>query len=127
MNFNFEESPLLKLSPAEAHELTWLEPLLISSEKPLLCFKSARDGVCFSSKRLLLYNSKGLSGKSTSVATIPYESITSYVMSGGGLVDTDIELTLYVREAGKCTLSIVRDFSDTLIHQLLSRALLSSN
>jgi hypothetical protein len=53
-------------------------PILLADEKVELAFKSGRDTVCFTDKRLLMVDVKGLVGKKVEFLTILYSSIHGF-------------------------------------------------
>ena len=76
-------------------------PILLGDEKVELAFKSGRDSKCFTNRRVLLVDVKGLTGKKIEFLTIPYSSIHAfYVTTAGALIDRDTELRLYTNMTG---------------------------
>lgn len=77
-------------------------PILLDDEKVEIAFKSGRDTKCFTSRRVLFVDVKGLVGKKIEFLSIPYSSIHAYhVQTAGALLDRDTELRLYTRMTGE--------------------------
>jgi hypothetical protein len=71
-------------------------PVLLADEKVEIAFKSGRDTTCFTDKRILKVDVKGLVGKKIEFMTILYDSIHGFsVQTAGALLDRDTELRLY--------------------------------
>lgn len=82
-----------------------IAPLLIGSEKCLLTFKSLRDCVAFTNKRIIAVNVQGVTGKKKDFTSIPYSKITTFSVETAGVNDADTELDLYISGLGKFKIS----------------------
>lgn len=71
-------------------------PILLKDEKVEIAFKSGRDTKCFTNKRILFVDVKGLTGKKIEFLTVMYNSIHGFsVQTAGALIDRDTELVMY--------------------------------
>jgi hypothetical protein len=71
-------------------------PILQGRETVELAFKSTRDMVVFTQKRILIVDPKGVRGKRTEYISIPYKSIVGFaVETANGVGDRDTELGLW--------------------------------
>lgn len=68
--------------------------LLVPGETVEAAFKTIRDQVIFTSKRIFVINVQGITGKKTSYFSYPYSKIQYYGIETAGLVDIDSELLL---------------------------------
>ena len=76
-------------------------PILLEDEKVELAFKSGRDTKCFTNRRVLFVDVKGLVGKKVEFLTLPYSSIHAYyVQTAGGLLGRDTELRIFTNMFG---------------------------
>ena len=66
--------------------------LLIPNEEVLAAFKTVRDQVVFTTKRIFVINVQGLTGKKISFFSYPYSKIQYYGIETAGLLDIDSEL-----------------------------------
>lgn len=73
-----------------------LEPILANEEELVLAYKLIRDMFVFTSKRLILIDKQGVTGKKVSYQSIPYKAITHFEVETAGRFDMDAELKLYI-------------------------------
>ena len=64
----FEEVPI----PQDVNQL------LVQGEQPYAAYKTFRDSAIFTSKRLIVRDSQGLTGKKVEIYSIPYSSINMW-------------------------------------------------
>ncbi len=70
------------------------KPILASNESIQLAYKVVRDMYIFTSKRLLLVDKQGLTGKKVDYHSIPYKSISHFAVETAGHFDMDAELKI---------------------------------
>jgi len=76
-------------------------PILCGDEVVQIAFKSGRDTKCFTNRRILMVDVKGVFGKKIEFLSIPYGSIHGFsVQTAGALIDRDTELKLYTNMVG---------------------------
>ena len=73
-----------------------LDQILIEKEIIHLAYKVVRDFMVFTSKRLILVDKQGLTGKKIEYHSIPYKSITHYSVESGGTFDRDADLKIWI-------------------------------
>ena len=78
-----------------------LPDLLIDGESVIGIYKSVRDGVVFTNKRIIAINIQGVTGKKQDYTSIPYSKISVYSLETSGVFDLDAELQLYISGVGK--------------------------
>ena len=78
-----------------------LTDILIPNEVIVGSYKSVRDGVVFTNKRIITINIQGMSGKKKDFTSIPYNKITTYSVETSGAFDLDAELEIYISAVGK--------------------------
>ena len=66
--------------------------LLVSGEQLIAAFKTIRDQVLFTNKRIFVINVQGITGKKTSYFSYPYSKIQYYGIETAGFLDIDSEL-----------------------------------
>ena len=74
---------------------------LIDGEDIIGSYKSVRDGVVFTNKRIIAINVQGLTGKKQDYTSIPYSKISTFSLETAGVFDLDSELELYMSGVGK--------------------------
>jgi Bacterial PH domain len=86
-------------------------PILLGDEKVELAFKSGRDTTCFTSRRMLIVDVKGMFGKKIEFVTVLYSSIHGFgVRTAGSFFDRDAELKIYTNMVGEDLYEISQDF-----------------
>lgn len=74
-----------------------LSEVLIQGERVEHAYKLVRDLIVFTSKRLLLIDKQGMSGKKVEYHSIPYSSILHFsIETAGSMMDMDSELKIYI-------------------------------
>lgn len=74
--------------------------LLFEGEKVIDAYKSMRDGVVFTNKRMIVINVQGITGKKTDFTSIPYSKINVFSIETAGTFDLDSELDLFISGMG---------------------------
>ena len=74
---------------------------LITGEHVIGSYKSVRDGVVFTNKRIIAINVQGVTGKKKDFTSIPYSKISTYSLETSGVFDLDCELQIYISGLGK--------------------------
>ena len=70
--------------------------LLIDDEHIEVGFNVFRDIFIFTSKRLIVVDVQGMTGRKTEYLTIPYSKITKYSIETAGHFDLDAELKIWI-------------------------------
>ena len=71
-------------------------PILAEGEQVEKAFRLIRDMFVFTNKRLILVDRQGMSGKKTEYHSIPYKSITHFLVETAGTFDRDSELKIWI-------------------------------
>ncbi|MFI2812883.1 PH domain-containing protein [Microbulbifer sp. YPW16] len=97
---DFENKTIFKLKQKHSYAEKVSE-LLMDGEEVLDAFKSMRDGVVFTSKRIIAVNIQGITGSKRSFTSLPYKNIVAFSIETSGTLDIDSELELYFSEVGR--------------------------
>lgn len=73
-----------------------LAPILAGSESVVAAYKLVRDLIVFTSSRMMFIDKQGLTGSKVAYHSIPYKSITQFVVETAGHFDADAELKVWV-------------------------------
>ncbi len=73
-----------------------LQPLLTSGETVVQAYAVFRDTFAFTTRRLIIVDKQGVTGKKVEYHSIPYRSIVHFKIETAGSFDADSELTLYL-------------------------------
>lgn len=98
IDFNNKGFFKMKTDPAYADKVS---QLLLPNEKILGAYKSFRDGVVFTDKRIIAVNVQGLTGSKKDFTSLPYKNIVAYSVETSGTLDLDSELEIYFSALGK--------------------------
>ncbi len=88
----------LKQDPEYAEKVS---ELLLDGEDVIDSYKSMRDGVVFTNKRLIAVNVQGITGSKKDFTSLPYKNIVAYSVETSGTFDLDAELEIYFSALGK--------------------------
>ncbi|MGQ8365154.1 PH domain-containing protein [Glaciecola sp. 1036] len=77
-----------------------LAEVLASNENVMHAYKLIRDMLVFTNKRVIFIDKQGMTGKKVSYLSIPYKSITQFIVETAGTFDTDSELKIWVSGQG---------------------------
>ena len=97
---DFDNKPVFKLKQDEEFAEK-VEELLLEDESVIDAFKTMRDGVVFTSKRIIVVNVQGLTGSKKDFTSLPYSKVIAYSIETSGTFDLDSELELYFSTLGK--------------------------
>ena len=90
--------------------------ILIEDEEIHRAYKLIGDLVVFTSKRLILVNKQGLTGKKQEFQSIPYKNINRFSKETAGHFDLDAELRIWVKGQEE---PMVKEFKkDKNIHEV---------
>jgi len=98
--------------------------LLIEGERIVGAYKSMRDGVVFTDRRLIAVNVQGLTGSKVDYTTLPYSNVVAFSVETSGTFDIDSELELYFSALGRVRFEFTGKTNVVEIAKLISAACL---
>lgn len=99
---DFTNGSFVKLSQIRLEDgYKMVQPLLISNEQILSAYRSMRDTVIFTDKRVISINVQGVTGKKKDFTSLPYSKISAFSVETSGVFDLDSELELWFSGLGK--------------------------
>jgi len=100
------------------------EKLLQPDERIVFAFKSlggsGRDHYMLTTKRLLIKDKMGVTGKQIGYKTVPYTSVRAFSFETCGSFDTDSEMKVYARGIGTVSVDFNKNVDVLAIHRFLS-------
>lgn len=96
---NFNQDSIIKLTPltdlSKIKELVY--GMLLPNETIMLAFKTLRDQLVFTDKRIITINVRGVTGMKKLYVSMPYKNIQYFGLQTPGFAEIlhDAELTLY--------------------------------
>lgn len=120
-----ETSPILSWTlisecpiPADVQEL------LIPGEQAVAAYKTLRDSAIFTTKRLIVRDAQGLTGKKVEIYSLPYSSINMWSSeNGSGIFDFNSELELWTR-AGHIKVSLSKDLDIRRLDKIIAQCVM---
>lgn len=123
---DFENSSIFKLKPIENEKaLEAFSKFLIEGEEIFATFKTIRDQVVFTNKRVISANVQGIMGSKVDYTSIPFSKVQTFSIESSGTLDMDCEIQLYISAVGTVTFEINGGFDIVSFNRLLSTYVLS--
>lgn len=118
---DFNNAAFLKLRPVGNNVYAgMLTPMLIPGEEIIRSFQSIRDGVVFTTRRIIAINVQGITGKKKDFTSLPYSKVQTFSVETAGTLDLDSELTLWFSGLGKVKLEFTAGADVAAICRLIS-------
>ncbi len=122
---DFQNAAFLKLRPVNDNTFaSMIQPILLDDEEIIQSFQTIRDGVIFTTKRIIAVNVQGITGKKKDFTSLPYSKIQSFSIETAGVFDLDSELDLWFSGLGKVRFEFVADANVSFICKTISRFVL---
>lgn len=103
-----------------------IDPLLLQGEQAVAAFATLRDSAVFTTKRLIVRDAQGLTGKKVEIYSLPYSSINMWSSENAGTLDWNSELELWTR-AGHIKVKLGKGMDVRRLDALISWAVLQSS
>lgn len=99
------DSNIVNLKEMDASDVRpEVNQLLVPGERVVQAFKTVRDQVIFTDKRLFVVNVQGVTGKKVSYFSYPYSKVQYYGVETAGVLDIDSELVLAFSDGARLQL-----------------------
>ena len=122
---DFENAKFLKLRPVDNDSFAGaILPMFAPGEAIVASFKTVRDGVVFTNKRIIAINIQGITGKKVDYTTLPYSKIQAFSVESAGVLDLDSELQLWFSSLGTVTFEFAARADVARICAVISSAIL---
>ena len=106
---DFENAKFFKLKTVDNDSYDKvLSPLLTEGEQVVATFKSIRDGVVFTDKRIIAISVEGVTGTKKDITSLPYNKIQLFSIETAGFMDVDCELEVWFSTLGKIRFEFLR-------------------
>lgn len=97
--------------------------LLVPHEVAYTSFKTVRDTATFTSKRLIVRDSQGLTGHKTEIYSLPWSSVSMWSTENAGTFDLSSEVELWTR-AGHLKIQLKKGADVRKIDSLIAQCVL---
>ncbi|WP_210438458.1 PH domain-containing protein [Nocardioides xinjiangensis] len=100
--------------------------LLVDGEQAVAAYKTFRDSAIFTTKRLIVRDAQGLTGKKVEVYSLPYSRIDMWSSENAGkLLDFNAELEMWTR-AGHIKIKLDKKVDIRRLDKLIAWAVLNA-
>lgn len=97
MAISFNQNSDFNLKPIDlASVRNEVNGLLISGEEAIMAFKTIRDQLVFTNKRIIAIDVQGITGKRKSFSTLPYSKIQYFSIQTPGFVELIPDSELFI-------------------------------
>lgn len=101
-----------------------VQDLLIEGEQAVAAYKTFRDSAIFTTKRLIVRDAQGLTGKKVEIYSLPYKSIDMWSSeNAGGMLDRDAEMEMWTK-AGHIKIKLNKKIDIRRLDKLIAWAVL---
>ncbi|MER7797415.1 PH domain-containing protein [Microbacterium sp. NPDC096154] len=101
-------------------------PLLAQGEEAVASFKTFRDSATFTTKRLIVRDAQGITGKKVEIYSLPYSAIHMWSSENAGVLDWNSEIELWTK-AGHIKVKLAKGADVRRIDSLIAWAVLNSH
>lgn len=118
---DFQKSAVFKLKPIDNSKAReeFLQ-FLVEGEMIIGTFKTVRDQVVFTNKRIIAANVQGLTGSKVDYTSIPFSKIQTFSIETSGTLDLDCEIQVYISAVGKVSFEIKGSFDIVKFNKIIS-------
>lgn len=122
---DFKSAEFTKLGPTpnETYQEA-IMPMFVPGEEIISSYRTIRDGVVFTNKRIIAINIQGLTGKKIDYTTLPYSKIQAFSVETAGVIDLDSELDLWFSGLGHVKFAFVSNANIAQIGKMISEFVL---
>lgn len=96
---------------------------LVPGEEALATYKTVRDTATFTSRRLIVRDSQGITGKKVECYSLPWSSVNMWSVENAGHLDVNAEVELWTR-AGHVKINLKRGADVNAIDRMIARYVL---
>ena len=99
--------------------------LLLQGENAVAAFATFRDSAIFTTKRLIVRDAQGMTGKKVEIYSLPYSAINMWSSENAGTLDWNSEVELWTR-AGHIKVKLAKGVDVRRLDALIGWAVLQS-
>jgi hypothetical protein len=100
--------------------------LLLQGEQAIAAFRTFRDSAVFTTKRLIVRDAQGITGKKVEIYSLPYSAINMWSSENAGKLDFNSEIELWTR-AGHIKVKLAKGADVRRLDSLIAWAVLQSS
>lgn len=127
MSISFNKESVFNLKPIYVKDVRDdVKGLLIDGEEIVAAFRTLRDQLVFTNKRIISVDVQGLTGKRKSFTTMPYSKVQYFTVQTAGLLELipDSELYIIFADGTRCKFEIQGGVNIGKIGRMISQYVL---
>ncbi|MDQ0924500.1 hypothetical protein QF038_003008 [Pseudarthrobacter sp. W1I19] len=97
--------------------------LMVAGEQPVAAYRTFRDSAIFTTKRMIVRDAQGITGKKVEIYSLPYSAINMWSSENAGKFDLDAELELWTR-AGHIKIKVGKKVDIRRLDMLIAHSVL---
>ncbi len=122
---DFKNSSVFKLKPIDNEDAREdFQKFLIEGERMIGTFKTIRDQLVFTNKRIIAANVQGITGSKVDYTSLPYSKIQAFSVETSGTLDLDCEIEIYMSGIGQIRFEIKGSFDLLTFNREISQRIL---
>lgn len=102
-----------------------VEPMLVPGETAIAAYKTLRDSAIFTTKRLIVRDAQGITGKKVEMYSLPYSSVNMWSSENAGSLDINGEIEMWTR-AGRIKIKVGKAVDVRALDRLIAHAVLGA-
>ncbi|RAX15971.1 PH domain-containing protein [Pseudarthrobacter sp. AG30] len=99
--------------------------LMVGGEQPVAAYRTFRDSAIFTTKRMIVRDAQGITGKKVEIYSLPYSAINMWSSENAGKFDLDAELELWTR-AGHIKIKVGKKADIRRLDMLIAHSVLGT-
>ncbi|MBR6871931.1 MAG: PH domain-containing protein [Ruminococcus sp.] len=97
MSVSFNKDSVFNLKPIGLEQIRGeLQGLMIAGEQPMAAFKTVRDQLVFTNKRIVAIDVQGITGKRKAFTSMPYSKVQFFTIQSPGFAEIFSDSELYL-------------------------------
>lgn len=117
---NFADKILVALAEKEVGaNAQRYQSALLDGENVLAEYKTMRDCLVLTSKRIIVIDVQGITGKQIEIFSLPYSKITAYAVETAGTFDLDADFKVWASALGTLHFKFVKGTDIVKINRIL--------
>jgi hypothetical protein len=124
---NFNKNSAWNLTPINLSSIhNEVAGLMVNGEQPMMAFKTIRDQLVFTNKRIISIDVQGITGKRRSFTSLPYSKVQFFSIQTPGFMELvpDSELFLHFTNGFEATFEFRGNVDIGLIGRIISEYVL---
>ena len=102
-----------------------VQNVLVQGEQPIAAYKTFRDSAIFTTKRLIVRDAQGITGKKVEIYSLPWKSVDMWSSENAGHIDVNAEMEFWTR-AGHIKVNLKKGIDIRRLDAIISSCVLNS-